>query len=117
MYACRELVDVSANVFPMLDLIPARAVMQSRLAKLGYVTLRTSRRTPLGPSGTEARGHEFHYSRLEPLGSLTYAANLEHGNERSADGLVSGNLLAGYAHLHFGSNPRIADALVHHRWL
>jgi cobyrinic acid a,c-diamide synthase len=115
MYACRELVDVSANVFPMLDLIPARTVMQSRLAKLGYVTLRTSRRTPLGPSGTEARGHEFHYSRLEPLGSLTYAADLEHGNERSADGLVSGNLLAGYAHLHFGSNPRIADALVNHR--
>ncbi len=117
MYACRELVDVSGNVFPMLDLLPARTVMQSRLAKLGYVTLRTSRSTPLGPSGTEARGHEFHYSRLEALGSLTYAADLEHANERSADGLLSGNLLAGYSHLHFGSNPRIATALVNHRWL
>jgi cobyrinic acid a,c-diamide synthase len=88
--------------------------MQPRLAKLGYVTLQTTRQTPLGPNGTEARGHEFHYSRLEPLEPLTYAADLEHGNERRADGLASGNLLAGYAHLHFGSNPQIASSLLKH---
>jgi cobyrinic acid a,c-diamide synthase len=114
MYACRELVDVSGNAHPMLDLLPARTVMQPRLAKLGYVTLQTTRQTPLGPNGTEARGHEFHYSRLEPLEPLTYAADLEHGNERRADGLASGNLLAGYAHLHFGSNPQIASSLLKH---
>ena len=68
MYCCRELVDVSGQTFPMLDLLPARTVMQSRLAALGYVTLRTTQPTPLGPAGTTARGHEFHYSRLEPLG-------------------------------------------------
>ena len=34
MYACRELVDVSGNAFPMLDLLPARTVMQSRLAQV-----------------------------------------------------------------------------------
>jgi cobyrinic acid a,c-diamide synthase len=112
MYAGRELVDVSGNAFPMLDLLPARTVMQSRLAQLGYVTWRGRRDTPLGPQGTEARGHQFHYSRLEPMGPLTYGAELEHAEERFLDGLVSGNLLAGYAHLHFASNAAMAASLV-----
>jgi cobyrinic acid a,c-diamide synthase len=62
--------------------------------------------------GTEARGHQFHYSRLESLGSATYSAELEHGDDRYPDGLISGNLLAGYAHLHFGSNPAIPAFLI-----
>lgn len=113
MYCCRELTDASGQTFPMLDLLPARTVMQSRLQALGYATLRTTRPTPLGPAGTTARGHEFHYSRLEALGPLTHAADLETGRgERQRDGLVCGNLLAGYAHLHFGSNPAVAVALL-----
>ncbi len=113
MYACREMVDGTGRCFPMLDLLPARTVMQTRRAALGYVTLRTMRPSPLGPAGTAARGHEFHYSRLEPLGPLEYAAELEstRGDVRP-DGLTAGNLWAGYAHLHFGSNPSLAAALL-----
>ena len=112
MYTCRELMEVSGNAFPMLDLLPARTVMQPRLAQLGYVIWRGNRSTPLGPVGTEARGHQFHYSRLESLGPLTYSAELEHGDDRYPDGLISGNLLAGYAHLHFASNPAIPAFLI-----
>lgn len=113
MFACRELVDAAGRDFPMLDLIPARTVLQPKLAALGYVTVRTNRPSPLGAPGTEARGHEFHYSRLEPLGHLTYAAESQPNNGSCrADGLVVGNLWAGYAHLHFGSQPRLADALL-----
>src|SRR5207249_282518 len=112
MYAGRELVDASGNIFPMLDLLPARTIMQPRLARLGYAVWRATRTTPLGPAGTGARGHQFHYSRLEPLGPLTYSAELEHGEERIPDGLTAGNLLAGYAHLHFASNPAIPASLV-----
>jgi cobyrinic acid a,c-diamide synthase len=113
MFTCRELVDMSGRSFPMLDLLPARTVMQPRRAALGYVTLRSTRDSPLGPAGTVARGHEFHYSRLEPLGALTYAAELDPGRgEPRPDGLMCGKLWAGYAHLHFGSNPAIATALL-----
>ena len=48
----------------------------------------------------------------EPLGPVTYSAELEHGGERLPDGLISGNLLAGYAHLHFASNPAIPVSLL-----
>jgi cobyrinic acid a,c-diamide synthase len=112
MYVCRELIDAAGNSFPMLDLLAARTIMQPRLAKLGYVVFRTNRDTILGPSGTEARGHQFHYSRLEPLGPLTYAGELIREDERTPDGIVAENVLAGYAHLHFASNPEIPAFLV-----
>lgn len=113
MYCCRELVDIEGRAWPMLDLLPARTVMQSRRAALGYVTLRTTRPSLLGPAGTQGRGHEFHYSRLEALGPLEYAAELDDGRgPPRPDGLVAGNLWAGYAHLHFGSNPDLACHLL-----
>jgi cobyrinic acid a,c-diamide synthase len=112
MYVCRELVDASGQSHPMLDLLPARTVMQSRRAALGYVHLRTLHASPLGPGGTTARGHEFHYSRLEPLGPLAYAGELDDSRATRPDGLIAGSLWAGYAHLHFGSNPGLAVALL-----
>jgi cobyrinic acid a,c-diamide synthase len=113
MYCCRELVDGAGRAWPMLDLLPARAVMQPRLAALGYVTWRACGDTLLGPAGTEVRGHEYHYSRLEGLGELRPLARLERPDEEARpDGFARGRLLAGYAHLHFGSNPRVVEALL-----
>ncbi len=113
MYCCRELADLQGRNYPLLDLLPARTVMQERLASLGYVTWSATSSTPLGPVGTELRGHEYHYSRLEPLGPLHAVAQLaREGEEPRPDGFVSGHLLAGYAHLHFGSNPSAAAALL-----
>ncbi len=113
MALCRELVDGNGVTYPMFDLLPARTVMQARRAALGYVNWRTTHASRLGPPNTLARGHEFHYSRLEPLGPLTYAAELD--TERAPphpDGIVSRGLWAGYAHLHFASNPNLATALL-----
>jgi cobyrinic acid a,c-diamide synthase len=113
LYLCRELVDASGTVFPMVDLLPVRAIMQPRRAALGYVLLRTTRPTPLGPVGITARGHEFHYSRAEILGPVIYGTELDRGQGTpKPDGFLSGHLLAGYAHLHFGSNPQIARSLL-----
>jgi cobyrinic acid a,c-diamide synthase len=112
MYCGRELVNTEGGVFPMLDLLPARTVMQKRLAALGYVTWRAQGDTLLGPTGTEVRGHVFHYSRLEPQGPLQPRALLQREGEKARpDGFVNGRLLAGYAHLHFASNPGIVPGL------
>jgi cobyrinic acid a,c-diamide synthase len=113
MYCCRELVDSDGRAFPMLDLLPARTVMQKRLAALGYVTWRAVGATPLGPPGTEIRGHVYHYSRLESLGPLQPLAELQRdGEEARPDGFVNDGLLAGYAHLHLASRPEAAAALL-----
>jgi cobyrinic acid a,c-diamide synthase len=113
MYCCRELVDLDGRAFPMLDLLPARTIMQKRLAGLGYVTWQGTVPTLLGPPGTEARGHVYHYSRLEPVGSLPTRALLHReGEQDRPDGFGQSGLLAGYAHLHFASNPETAVRLV-----
>ncbi|MBV8558724.1 MAG: hypothetical protein JO116_24530, partial [Planctomycetaceae bacterium] len=114
LMACAEsLRDHSGRVDPMWGLVPARVVMHARFAALGYVTVSTDRTTPLGPAGTQVRGHEFHYSTLEPLAPLTYATRLlRPDGDPKPDGIQIGGLLAGYAHMHFGSNPRVAANLL-----
>jgi cobyrinic acid a,c-diamide synthase len=112
--ACAEtLRDASGVEHPMWGLIPARVAMQSRFAALGYVTVVTDDATRLGPAGTLIRGHEFHYSTLEPLAPLPYATRLLRPDRASKpDGIQIGGLLAGYAHMHFGSNPEVARNLL-----
>lgn len=113
MACCRELRDASGSSFPMWDLIPARVMMHPRFVALGYVTVVGERASLLGPTGTELRGHEFHYSSLEPLGRLTYATRLiRPRRDPQLDGIEVGSLLAAYAHAHFGSNPEAARNLL-----
>jgi cobyrinic acid a,c-diamide synthase len=114
MMACAEVIRDGAGVeHPLWGLIPARVVMRDRFAALGYVTVATDRPTRLGPPGTRVRGHEFHYSTLEPLAPLTYATSLLRPDRPARpDGIQVGGLLAGYAHLHFGSNPAAARSLL-----
>ncbi|WP_406700633.1 cobyrinate a,c-diamide synthase [Singulisphaera sp. Ch08] len=114
MMACTEVLrDLEGKDHALWGLIPARAVMQSKFAALGYVSVIAERDTVLGCEGTTVRGHEFHYSQLEPQASLRYATSLNRpGREPKPDGVQIGGLLAGYAHLHFGSNERVAANLI-----
>ena len=61
-----------------------------------------------------AKGHEFHYSTLISKGPLDYACGLHdaQGDSKGSDGLVLGNTLALYTHIHFASQPQLARTLV-----
>ncbi len=91
--------------------------MLPRLKALGYreVTLRTD--GLLGPAGTRARGHEFHYSEIEAetedLPRLYLIADRQ-GTTPAPEGYCLGNVLASYVHLHFSSNPEVARHLLDH---
>lgn len=114
LMACAEVLhDAEGRGHSMWGLFPGRVVMHDRFAALGYVTVAVDRPSRLGPPGTEVRGHEFHYSTLEPLAPLSYTTTL-HRPDRPArpDGIQVGGLLAGYAHMHFGSNPDVARTLL-----
>ena len=98
----------------MVGLFPAETVMQRPGLTLGYRTVQLSQGCILGVTGSIARGHEFHYSTLLPRGSLNYACVLRdaRGELKGSDGLVAGNVLALYTHVHFASQPQMAGALV-----
>jgi len=114
MYLTQAIRDFAGTSHKMVGLFPAEAVMRKPGLTLGYRTVELSRDCMLGASGATARGHEFHYSTLVPKGSLDYACALHdaRGESKGSDGLVVGNTLALYTHVHFASQPQIAKSLV-----
>ncbi len=88
--------------------VPAAARMTSQLT-LGYRTATVRRANPLAEAGTVLRGHEFHYSVLDPPGDALELAGRA-GTTRG--GFASPTLLASYLHLHLGTDPTPAERFV-----
>jgi cobyrinic acid a,c-diamide synthase len=55
------------------------------------------------------RGHEFHYSTLEPAG---HALELVGRFGRGPAGYASPTLLASYLHIHLAADPGLAERFV-----
>jgi cobyrinic acid a,c-diamide synthase len=115
MYLLDSLLDGRGRRFPMAGVFPARAVMGERMAALGYREVSTLGPSCLGPAGVQARGHEFHYSRLletPPDGCAAFEAVDRRGRRLPPAGLVQDGVLGSYLHLHLSSNPELASAFV-----
>ncbi|HET7438827.1 MAG TPA: cobyrinate a,c-diamide synthase, partial [Nitrospira sp.] len=114
MYLTQAVRDFEGKLHDMVGLFAAEAVMKKSGLTLGYRTVELSQSCILGGPGVRARGHEFHYSTLAVRRPLQYACALSdaRGLSKGQDGLVMGNVLALYTHLHFSSQPQIAKALV-----
>ncbi|MDK2957953.1 MAG: cobyrinic acid a,c-diamide synthase [Desulfovibrionales bacterium] len=115
MYLLEAVVDGRGRRFPMAGAFKARAVMGDRLAALGYREATTLGPSCFGPAGAGARGHEFHYSRLEEVrGDYDPAFEIRDRKGKGAPpaGFVAGEVLGSYVHLHLASNPDIACAFV-----
>ena len=114
MYLAQAIRDFAGTSHEMVGLFPAEAVMRKTDLTLGYRTVEVSQDCILGATGATARGHEFHYSTLVPKERLDYACALHdaRGESKGSDGLVVGNTLAFYTHVHFSSQPQMANALV-----
>ncbi|TCW41430.1 cobyrinic acid a,c-diamide synthase [Laceyella sacchari] len=110
MYLARSIETTSGQVYPMVGFIPGRVRMQHRLSALGYREVRATDDNLLFAKGESVRGHEFHYSSLEPEAGSTwpFAYTSEGRRGEMKEGYAQANVLAGYTHLHFVSNPRIA---------
>lgn len=114
MYLTEAIRDGDGLRHEMTGVFQAEAVMRKAGFTLGYRTVEVAQPCLLGRPGRALRGHEFHYSTLEPKGPLHYACTLMDADGRAVgqDGLTAGNTLALYSHLHFGSHPEGASDLV-----
>ena len=93
---------------PMAGVVATEGEMTKRLT-LGYRAAVTCSATPLGPTGTVLRGHEFHYSTTSPAGD---ALSLTGRHGASTGGFASPSMLASYLHMHLGNTPELAAAFV-----
>ena len=89
--------------------------MEQRLKSLGYREIITLKDSILGPEGTRARGHEFHYSYMQNIETdlrCIYSLTDRKAVSRNKEGFVRNRVLGSYVHLHWGSNPEVAENFV-----
>jgi cobyrinic acid a,c-diamide synthase len=118
MYLSESIKGFDGNPFSMVSAIPLKVQMDRKHLTLRYVEIKTTAKTLLGPAGTIARGHEFHYSRIAVnhyRGKPLYRA-VNSAGEKFTEGFANNKLLASYCHLHFKSNPLIPAYFVQACW-
>jgi len=103
--------------YPMAAALPVSFAFQAKPQGHGYTILETVNENPFSAVGTSLRGHEFHYTYMEPPGDtdLDFAFRVRrgHGFDGRSDGLRHRNVLACYTHLHALGSEGWAPALVH----
>ncbi|MFU2014617.1 cobyrinate a,c-diamide synthase [Peribacillus butanolivorans] len=109
MFLSKSIETTSGEKYPMAGLIPGRIKMQKKLAALGYREITGTESNFLIKDCDQAKGHEFHYSTFEPDNVLPYAYEAKGRFGSKKEGCIIGNLVAGYTHFHFASNPKLVE--------
>jgi len=114
MYLAQSIRTFEGKTYPMAGILPVRAKMMSKRMSLGYVTVNVRHDNLISNVGEVHRGHEFHWSAIEETGEVKYAYETvkRRGRHRKPDGIMVGNVLASYAHLHFASDLGLARNLI-----
>lgn len=112
MYLCQKIFDFNEKEYEMVGLVPAVCRMQKKLQRVGYVTAKALRENILTDTGETLRGHEFHFSTMEPSGSdfpWAYELTGSRQKESHREGYASGSVLASYLHINFDGSRMAAE--------
>lgn len=117
VYLCRDLKILNGQVFSMVGALPFRSSMLARRKSLGYAQLNIVNDCVLGRAGDYLRGHEFHYSEINPADDgcdwqNVYQVMDARGNPRETLGIMKGSVLASYVHVYFGHRPETGQWIV-----
>ena len=104
LYLTRDL-----NGSEMCGVLDTTARMTDRL-KLGYREASALASSSLAERGAPIRGHEFHYSAVEPSAGTRPAWKF--AGREAPEGFVSGGVHASYLHTHWAATPEVARRLV-----
>ncbi len=104
LYLHDTLSDMDGNSYPMCDAIKADAFRTEKLGRFGYITLSANADSAFFRAGEKIKAHEFHYFESGDPGAALIATK---PNGRTWTCMhVRGNLLAGFPHLFFESDPK-----------
>ncbi len=98
----------------MAGALPCDIAMHEKPRGHGYITLKTTGAGGWFAPGALLKGHEFHYSEVTALNREEYAYEVIRGTGLAGgnDGIIFGNVLASYAHLHALGSPAWAPAFI-----
>lgn len=110
MYLCSSIKDFAGKSYDMCSLLPLEVEMSDSLQEMGYREIKSISNNILLKKGQKARGHVFHYSKLNgPINDLE--VNYQFKTAKGGYS-VNNNVLASYLHLHFASNPKITENIL-----
>ncbi|UCG86182.1 MAG: cobyrinate a,c-diamide synthase [Gemmatimonadota bacterium] len=102
--------------YDMANVLPVVYGFQQRPKGHGYVELETVSENCFYEVGTRIRGHEFHYTYMQPTSAdeLNFAFRVHRGFgfDGARDGMSYRNVLACYTHIHALGTPDWAPSLV-----
>lgn len=104
LYLHDTLSDMDGNPYPMCGVIRADAIRTEKLSRFGYVTLSAKHETAFFEAGESIKAHEFHYFESGDPGAA-FSAVKPNGREWACMH-TRDNLLAGFPHLFYESNPK-----------
>lgn len=100
-------ISIGNRQYPMVSLIEMDSEMTDKLQSFGYLTLTAQEDTILMDKGHTIPAHEFHYSSSN---LKTGALHAKKNNGRNwMTGYSENNIHAGYPHVHFWSDVKLAD--------
>ncbi len=110
MYLSQGIVDFQDRFYPMIEIIPTKAIMGQKLT-LGYRKMTNIQENWLICATESLWGHEFHRSFLTHLPShpVFQLKGLSAQTQLTADGWQIQRLFASYLHLQFGRISAIAE--------
>ncbi|KIL51624.1 cobyrinic acid a,c-diamide synthase [Jeotgalibacillus alimentarius] len=109
MYLSESITNLKGKTYPMIGVLPGKTEMQANFAALGYRKISGAEGNSLFKSETIIRGHEFHYSTFIPYKKMTGAYHVSSHFGSGEEGYLYKNVVAGYTHLHFASNPEVLE--------
>ncbi|MEI6305754.1 MAG: cobyrinate a,c-diamide synthase, partial [Deltaproteobacteria bacterium] len=114
IYLTLGIYGVDGRASDFVGIFPLQTKMLPKRKVLGYRQVDLLADSIIGPSGSSARGHEFHYSEISeiPAGINRSYRLTRQGKELGEEGYTYRNCLASYIHLHFGSNKAMAASFV-----
>jgi cobyrinic acid a,c-diamide synthase len=98
----------SLDGHPLCDVVAADATMTDKLT-LGYRSAVVRVDNPVAAAGDRLRGHEFHYTHLDPPGE---ALELASHRDTWLEGYANASMLATYLHTYVGTDPAPAERFV-----
>jgi cobyrinic acid a,c-diamide synthase len=114
MYLSRAL-STDEVTYHMVGALPVVVEQTEKPQGHGYMQVRVDADNPFFEKGTELRGHEFHYSRLEamdPTLETVLSVRRGEGLGGGRDGIRVDRVLAAYTHLHALGSPDWATNFV-----
>ncbi len=118
MYLSEKIIDNDGAEHGMVGIVPGVVKMNSRMAGFGYREVTAKRDSLMLLKGENARGHEFHYSDMDVKDKVENAYTVTARGRSREEGVVRGNLLSSYVHIHFLSNKNMPRRFVStcHSW-